>query len=174
MPKFVFLWTDLVLWLVVAALASSTSVHVAAQRAICARPGATCCTTRRRCARPSVLVVFIAHRAARFDALPPRAGGGAGQRADATVAYDTRTLSLLDVLLHGAIEAREKTYSVPLAYWSFQREHGSRRRHARCARIRGWPMAARTWQTPRRDWKPDVLDAVAARRGWSACCWRWR
>ena len=40
MPKFVFLWTDLVLWLLVAAVASSTSCTFGATP-ICARPGAT-------------------------------------------------------------------------------------------------------------------------------------
>ena len=34
----------------------------------------------------------------------------------------TRTLSIFDALMSHAIESREKTYSTPLAYWSFQKE----------------------------------------------------
>jgi peptide/nickel transport system permease protein len=42
--------------------------------------------------------------------------------AESAVAYATRTYSLLDALLTHAIDAREKTYSAPLAYTSFQKE----------------------------------------------------
>jgi peptide/nickel transport system permease protein len=52
----------------------------------------------------------------------PRLPPAPGAAPDAPAAYATRTLSLLDALLAHAIEAREKTYSPPLAYWSFQRE----------------------------------------------------
>jgi peptide/nickel transport system permease protein len=50
-------------------------------------------------------------------ALPPAAGTAAG-----SVAYDTRTRSLLDVLLRSLSESRETTYSRPLAYESFTKE----------------------------------------------------
>ncbi len=50
--------------------------------------------------------------------LPP----GAGAAANAEAAYSTRTLSLLDLLLSGPREAREKTYSVPLGTHQFSKE----------------------------------------------------
>ncbi|HJV61961.1 MAG TPA: ABC transporter permease, partial [Albitalea sp.] len=49
--------------------------------------------------------------------LPPAAGAPAG-----SVAYDTRTQSLLDAMLNSLVQARETTYSRPLAYESFTRE----------------------------------------------------
>jgi peptide/nickel transport system permease protein len=52
----------------------------------------------------------------------PRLAPAAGAPADAPAAYGTRTLSLLDVLLSHASDGREKTYSAPLAYVSFQKE----------------------------------------------------
>ena len=50
--------------------------------------------------------------------LPPASGA----TANAAAAYLTRTLSLLDVLLAGPREAREKTYSIPLGTHQFSKE----------------------------------------------------
>lgn len=50
--------------------------------------------------------------------LPPAAGAGAGAES----AYSPRTLSLLDVLLAGPREAREKTYSEPLGTHQYSKE----------------------------------------------------
>ena len=50
--------------------------------------------------------------------LPP----AAGTAASAGPAYSTRTLSVLDVLLAGPREAREKTYSAPLETIQFSKE----------------------------------------------------
>ena len=50
--------------------------------------------------------------------LPPAAGAA----ADAPAAYSTRTLSVLDWLLEKPREAREKSYSVPLATRGFEKE----------------------------------------------------
>lgn len=50
--------------------------------------------------------------------LPP----AAGTAANAEPAYSTRTLSLLDLLLAGPREAREKTYSAPLDTHQFSKE----------------------------------------------------
>src|SRR5262249_24069856 len=49
--------------------------------------------------------------------LPP-----AGDVKDAAPAYSTRTLSLLDALLTGPREARERTYSVPFATHQYSKE----------------------------------------------------
>lgn len=54
-----------------------------------------------------------------FRPLLPPASGAA---ANAAPAYSTRTLSLLDLLLTGPREAREKTYSQPLGTHQFSKE----------------------------------------------------
>ena len=50
--------------------------------------------------------------------LPPSLGAPSTEQA----AYSTRTLSLLDLLLSGPREAREKTYSIPLGTHQFSKE----------------------------------------------------
>jgi peptide/nickel transport system permease protein len=116
MPKFVFLWTDLVLWLLVAA-AIGYAVHV--------RRTPSLRVTWRYVARSApamaaavVLAGFIV--VALLDSVhfrPRLAAAGEGGAA-----YATRTLSLLDLALSHARLAQEKTYSPPLAYWSLQKE----------------------------------------------------
>jgi peptide/nickel transport system permease protein len=54
-----------------------------------------------------------------FRSLLPPAPGAA---ADAAPAYSTRTLSVLDWLLEKPREAREKSYSEPLATHGFEKE----------------------------------------------------
>jgi peptide/nickel transport system permease protein len=117
MPKFVFLWTDLVLWLLVAAVLLYAR-HVrrdpnlrATWRHVTHHAPAMCSAV--------VLIAFMA--VALLDSIHfrprlPSAG------ADAAAAFSTRTYSLLDTLLAHAVDAREKTYSAPLAYLSFQKE----------------------------------------------------
>ncbi len=120
MPKFVFLWTDFVLWLVVAgvlfyiwrvrhnARAKANWSHVLRDApAMCAAV---------------VLGVFITIALLDSVHFRPRLSAIEGASADAQVAYGTRTLSIFDALMSHAIESREKTYSTPLAYWSFQKE----------------------------------------------------
>jgi peptide/nickel transport system permease protein len=120
MPRFVFLWTDLVLWLL-AAGAITYAWRV--------RRDANLRATWRRVARDTaamcaavvlgaVLLIALADSIHFRPRLPP-APGAAG---NAPPAYATRTVSVLDTLLAHAIESREKTYSAPLAWWSFQRE----------------------------------------------------
>ena len=111
MPKVVFLWTDLVLWLLVAAVAVYV-VHV--------RRNANLRATWRHVMRDApamsaavVLIVFSAIALLDSIHFRPRLDEAPGSAADVQAAYGTRTLSLLDVLLRHAIEAREKTYSVP-------------------------------------------------------------
>ncbi|HSQ11100.1 MAG TPA: ABC transporter permease, partial [Burkholderiaceae bacterium] len=120
MPKFVFLWTDLVLWLVVAIVIGYV-VHV--------RRSPNLRATWRHVLRSAptmsaavVLIVFIAIALLDSIHFRPRLSAAPGAAPDIQQAYATRTLSPLDVLLRHAVDAREKTYSVPLAYWSFQRE----------------------------------------------------
>jgi peptide/nickel transport system permease protein len=154
MPKFVFLWTDLVLWLVVATVVAYV-VHV--------RRSPDLRATWRHVLHDApamsaavVLIVFIAialldsiHFRSRLEAAP-------GATADAAIAYATRTVSPLDRLLSHAVETREKTYSVPLAYWSFQREtvvvDGTEAREFPRLVHGGAHLT-----DPATEWKPDLL-----------------
>jgi len=120
MPKFVYVWTDLAVWLFVAA------ALVYAWRV---RGNANLRATWRHVARDAaamcsavVLAAFLL--VALLDSIHyrPRLPPAPGAAADAPVAYATRTYSVLDALLAHAIESRERTYSAPLAYRSFQKE----------------------------------------------------
>ncbi len=154
MPKFVFLWTDLVLWLVVAAVAAYV-VHV--------RGNANLRATWRHVMRDApamsaAVVLIVFSTIALLDSIHfrLRLEAATGSASDAQVAYGTRTLSMLDVLLRHAIEAREKTYSVPLAYWSFQREttvvDGQEARIQPRLAYGGSHL-----DDPATEWKPDLL-----------------
>jgi len=154
MPKFVFLWTDLVLWLVVATVVAYV-VHV--RRSLNLR------TTWRHVLRDApamsaavVLLVFITIALLDSIHFRPRLPVAPDSPANAPAAFGTRTLSPLDVLLRHATEAREKTYSVPLAYWvsSARPPWSTAGKSANC---RGWRTAARTCQDPAREWKPDLI-----------------
>ena len=117
MPKFVFLWTDLVLWLLVAGVAvyARHALRSANLRATWRH------VTHNAAAMCSAVVLIAFMTVALLDSIhfrPKLASAG----AESAVAYSTRSYSLLDRLLIHAIEAREKTYSAPLAYTSFQKE----------------------------------------------------
>jgi peptide/nickel transport system permease protein len=154
MPKFVFLWTDLVLWLVVAIVIGYV-VHV--------RRSPNLRVTWRHVLRSApamsaavVLIVFITIALLDSIHFRPRLSAAPGAAPDVQQAYATRTLSPLDVLLRHAVDAREKTYSVPLAYWSFQRETAV----VDGKEVRELPRLAHGGahlQDPGRDWKPDLL-----------------
>jgi peptide/nickel transport system permease protein len=154
MPKFVFLWTDLVLWLVVAA-AIVYVLHVrrdpnlrATWRHVLKSPSAMSAAV--------LLAAFITVALADSVHFRPRLPAAAGAPADAPVGYGTRTLSLLDVLLAHAIDSREKTYSAPLAYWSFQRETtvvDGREVRAAPRLLHGGAHLT----DPAREWLPDLL-----------------
>src|SRR5262245_40025477 len=110
--KLVFLWTDLALWVLFAALAAygwnvSRQPPLRATWAQALRSGATL-------GAAAVLALFVLVSA--LDSvhfrrvLPPVAGQAAG-----ATFYDTRTSSLLDLLLARPLEMRETSYSAPLA-----------------------------------------------------------
>jgi peptide/nickel transport system permease protein len=105
MPKFVFLWTDLVLWLVVATVVAYV-VHV--------RRSPNLRATWRHVLRSApamsaavVLIVFITIALLDSIHFRPRLSTAPGAAPDVQEAYATRTLSPLDVLLHHAVDARE-------------------------------------------------------------------
>jgi len=119
-PKLVFLWTDVVLYLLLVAMAfyawhaRRTPTLRQTWRVVVHDPAALSAAV--------VLGVFLLIAildSLHFRPLLPPAPGAA---ADAAPAYSTRTLSLLDALLVGPREAREKTYSIPLGTHQYSKE----------------------------------------------------
>ncbi|MGD9832448.1 MAG: ABC transporter permease [Piscinibacter sp.] len=120
MPKIVLLWTDIVLYLMLAALVwYGWRIRVNANlRAnwfkVLRDPAALCAGI--------VMVLFglvtVADSVHFRRALPPAAGAPAGT----PTFYATTTESLLDVLLARQIAMRETGYSEPLAYLGLQKE----------------------------------------------------
>jgi len=153
MPKFVLLWTDAAIWLLVfGAIIYGWMV----------RRSPNLRTTWRKVfsdapAMASAVVLLVALLITLADSihyrplLPPAAGSPAGS----AVAYDTRTQSLLDAMLHRLVESRETTYSRPLAYVSFTRESvevgGEVQRVAPRLRYGGQHLAQ-----PDREWAADI------------------
>jgi len=138
MPKFVFLPTDLALYaqLLVLGLYVRHALHTPLLRQTwryVSKDAAAMCAGL-------VLILFLllglldsVHFRPLLPPSPVASGGlaepvaGASAAAPAApapqaAAYATRTLSLLDVLLEGPRESREKTYSVPLATHQFSKE----------------------------------------------------
>ncbi len=153
MPKFVFLWTDFVLWLVVAGVAvyiwrARSRPNVRATWMHVARDAPAMCAA-------VVLIVMIT--VALLDSIHfrPRLPPAPGVAADAPAVFATRTVSILDTLLAHAIESREKTYSKPLAWWSFQKET----QVVDGKEVRANPRlvyGGAHLKDPERDWKPDL------------------
>ncbi|MDE2369405.1 MAG: ABC transporter permease [Burkholderiales bacterium] len=119
MPKFVLLWTDASTWLLAAALAGYI-VMVLRRPQLAANWGRV---FRDPAALASSLVLALCLAVALVDSLhyrpllPPVPG-----LANEARAYDSRTRSLLDAALSRLIEARESSYSRPLAYLAFGKE----------------------------------------------------
>src|SRR3954468_8824263 len=119
-PKLVLLWTDVVLFLLVAALVWY-GWHVKRHPNLRDTWSKVFADAPSLC---SALVIAVFLLVTMLDsvhfrrALPPSAGAAAG----AETAYDTRTSSLLDVLLAGLVQSRESSYSVPLATVGFTKE----------------------------------------------------
>lgn len=157
--KPVLLWTDAALWLMVAAgLAYAWRVRrLPHLRAPWARVG---CDPVAACAGVVMalfLLVTLVDSVHLRRALPS-AGG-------ATV-YDTRTLSLLDLLLARQIEMREVSYSVPLG------THGATKESvvdAQGEARRDWPrlqFGGAHLRDPSTQWAGDVAARAATGLGW--------
>jgi peptide/nickel transport system permease protein len=119
-PKLVFLATDVVLYLLLAAIvvyvwhALRTRTLRQTWRVVLRDPAAMSAAV--------VLGVFLLISildSIHFRSLLPPAPGAA---ANAAPAYSTRTLSVLDALLSGPRESVEKTYSIPLGTHSYSKE----------------------------------------------------
>jgi len=113
--KFVLLWTDLALWLMVAAIVAY---------ALRVRTQANLRNTWRRVLRDPVaasagvvMALFLA--VTLVDSIHVRP---ALATTDGSTVYDTRTLSTLDLLLARQIAMREVSYSAPLSAYGFNKE----------------------------------------------------
>ncbi len=127
MPKFVMLWTDVAVWLLVAALVLYV-LYVRRQPNLASSwvkvfrnaPAMASSVVLLAC-----LLVTLADSLHYRAALPPAEGVPAAAATDvpqAAVAYDARVKSLLDAALSHVIDSREATYSRPLAYVGFTKE----------------------------------------------------
>ena len=114
--KFVFLWTDAVLWLLVLGLL--VYVRGAAQNEELARKWRVVLTNKTAMAAAAVLSVFLV--IALTDSVHYRRALPAATPT-AAQAWDTKTVSLLDALVGEKIAARERSYSAPFALTDFDK-----------------------------------------------------
>ncbi|MDP2006607.1 MAG: ABC transporter permease, partial [Rubrivivax sp.] len=118
-PKFVLLWTDASIWLLVAALVAYV-VMVLRKPQLAANWGRV---FRDAPALASSLVLLLCLGVTLLDSVHYRARLPAAEGAvNAAPAYEARTRSLLDDLLADLVDARESTYSRPLSYLGFTKE----------------------------------------------------
>ncbi len=120
MPKIVLLWTDIVVYLMIAA-AVAYVIHVRRSPNLSKTWGHV---ARDPAAMSALVVLALFVSVALLDSvhfrrLLPAAPGAA---ANATASYGTRTESLLDLVLARPIQMREKSYSLPLATQGFLKE----------------------------------------------------
>jgi peptide/nickel transport system permease protein len=158
-PKFVVLWTDVVLLLLVLTLAwyvrqvrRSPNLRSTWGKVMADAP-ALCSAV----VMAVFLVVTLLDSVHFRRALPASATAVAGSAQ----AYDTRTESLLDVALAGLRAARETSYSVPLGYQGFSKE--SRDVDGKTVRI--FPRLAHGGahlKDPATQWLPDLAQRAAA------------
>ena len=158
MPKFVLLWTDAAIWLMLAAaigyiaLVRRRSNLVAIWRKVFTYAPALASAVVLAAGILITLADSVHFRAV----LPSTAGAPAG-----SVAYDTRTQSLLDAMLRPLVQGRETTYSRPLAYESFTRE--SVEQAGRVERVAPrLQYGGRHLQQPAEQWAADVAGRVVA------------
>jgi peptide/nickel transport system permease protein len=156
MPKFVLLWTDAALWLLVLALAIY-AVTVMRRPALAANWRKV---FHDPAALASSVILIVCLFLSLLDSVHfrPRLAAVAGATNSAT-AYDTRTRSVFDTLAARLIEMRETTYSRPLSYVSFTKESltvgGEVKRVAPRLTFGGAHLA-----DPERDWLPDLAVRV--------------
>ncbi len=162
MPKFVLLWTDASIWLLLAALVAY-GVMVARRPQLAANWGRV---FRDAPALASSLVLLLCLGVTLLDSVHYRARLPAAEGlASAAPAYEARTRSLLDAVLVDLVDARESTYSRPLAYVGFTKESllvdGEVRRVAPRLQFGGAHL-----NDPAANWLPDI-----AARGGTGLLW---
>lgn len=156
-PKFVVLWTDVVLLLLVLALAwyvwhvrRSPNLRANWLKVLADAP-ALCSGV----VLAMFLLITLLDTVHFRRALPPSTSAGP-QRA---VAYDTRTESLLDAALVGLVRSREASYSQPLSYLGFTKE--SRVVDGKTVRV--FPRLAHAGadlKNPETEWIPDLTARI--------------
>jgi peptide/nickel transport system permease protein len=153
MPKFVLLWTDASVWLIVLAGAAYVGMvlrkpQLAANWGKVFRDAPALASSLLLLLGLGVTLLDSVHYRAR---LPPAPGA-----PDAAPAYDSNTRSLLDAALSRLVESREQTYSRPLSYLGFTKESvvvdGVVTRHAPRLKYGGAAL-----KDPAQDWLPDLL-----------------
>ncbi|MGM9491297.1 ABC transporter permease [Ideonella sp. YS5] len=156
MPKFVMLWTDVAIWLLLVALVAygwmvSRKPNLSANWGKVFRNGPALASSLVLLA---CLLVTLADSVHFRPTLPPAANAKEG-----AVAYDTRVQSLLDAGLRRVVQSRESTYSRPLAYVSFTKEseevNGEVRRMAPRLKFGGAHLS-----DPETQWAGDVTRRV--------------
>jgi peptide/nickel transport system permease protein len=119
MPKFVLLWTDVVVWLLLLLMlaygwvVSRNPALAANWRKVFHTPAAMASSMLLAVCLLVTLIDSVHYRLR----LPPTPGTAAGE-----VAYEPRTRSALDAVLADLVDSREATYSQPLAYVGFTME----------------------------------------------------
>jgi peptide/nickel transport system permease protein len=120
MPKFVFLMTDIALFFMLGAIiyyirqTLRTPTLRQTWRHVLLDPAAMSAGV--------VLVLFFLVAVLDSVHFRPLLPSAAGASADASAAYSTRTLSVLDSILTGPRESVEKSYSIPLGTHQFSKE----------------------------------------------------
>ncbi|AKJ29198.1 ABC transporter permease [Caldimonas brevitalea] len=116
--KFVWLWTDVVLWALVACLA----FYVARVRRSPPQRAKWASVFRDAAAACSAVVLLVFLVVALADSLHFRRALPSSGSQQAEQAYDPRVESVLDLALARQIAMREPSYSEPLAYRGFVKE----------------------------------------------------
>ena len=165
MPKFVLLWTDVAIWVLVAAMAAY-AVTVFRKPDLLANWRKV---FHNAPALASSIVLLLCLGITLLDSVHfrPLLAPAAGAPADAATAYDTRTRSLLDVFLVDLVDGREATYSRPLSYLSFTKEtllvDGQPRRVAPRLQFGGAHL-----KNPEQEWAVDLTWRAAVGLGFGA------
>lgn len=159
MPKLVFLATDIALYGLLVAIAFYVwhALHTPTLRQI----WRSVLHDAAAMSAGVLLLVFLVLAALDSVHYRPLLPPAADAAKDAGPAYSTRTLSLLDALLAGPRESREKTYSVPLGAHQYSKESvlvdGKTVREYPRLRFGGAHL-----QDAERDWAGDVALRSAA------------
>jgi peptide/nickel transport system permease protein len=155
MPKFVLLWTDIVVLALVFSLAWYVW-HLRRQPNLRANWKRVFQNTPAMCSAVIIAVGLLATVLDSVHFRPRLAAAGSGAQA---AAYDTRTVSVFDTLVARLYEMRESSYSVPLAYQSFTKE--SVRVNGEVTRTNPrLEHAGRHLKDPAAEWLPDLLQRV--------------
>lgn len=157
MPKFVLLWTDVSIWLLLAGVAVY-AVTVARKPALAANWRKV---FRDPAALASSLILVLCLGVTLLDSLHyrPLLPPAPGAAASAGPAYEVRVRSVLDAWLWELVQARESSYSRPLATEGWTKEssedHGTVTRVAPRLKFGGAHLA-----DPAKDYAGDVTQRV--------------